>query len=400
MNKDITQYPFGQFEPEQNPAIYEIAPGATVEEVTALFFDDKALKLAPEPLYRLDRNGHRYYYRFDETGQPDFFPSITTLISQTLPTSQFLIKWIADIGFDRAEEYKNERAKYGTFMHGEYAEMLITRQYNLDSLKTRLLSYMENNFLPFDFVDYADDLRKNMLSLAQFILDYDVEPVAIEMPLLHPYMRYGATLDLVCWLTLDGQRQLVIVDFKSGKGFYESNEVQLHAQKEAWNFHFEPLPIKRVFNWRPKDWRNKPTYHFCEQTQSPNAEKLQYIVAIAQVEDKKLDNMLTICDGVIDLDKGIADNYKVYTLADLVKRKKEEKAPDEKTAINEKELEGKNTESKPSSKKPATGKKKAATGKKTEKRGNVPKEKEKPVKEIKKPKSDGKRNLLNNDPEI
>jgi hypothetical protein len=308
---------------------YEIAPGMTVEEVKAMFFDASALVETPQQIYRLDRAGHRYYYMFNEKGEPDFFPSITTLISQTLPTSEFLIKWIADKGYQRAEEYKNERAKYGTFMHGEYAEMLINKTYDLDNLKTRLLAYMETNNLPMEFVDYADDLRKNMLSLAQFIIDAKVEPLAIEIPLIHPDYRFGCTLDLPCWMTLKGERFRANIDFKSGKNFYESNEVQLHAQKEAWNYHFPDCEIKRVFNWRPKEWREKPTYHIQEQTDSVNAEKLPHILAMAQIEDKKLENMLTICNGVIDLKKGITDNYKVFTLAELVKKKKTEKTPTE-----------------------------------------------------------------------
>lgn len=308
---------------------YEIAPGMTVEEVKAMFFDASALVETPQQIYRLDRAGHRYYYMFNEKGEPDFFPSITTLISQTLPTSEFLIKWIADKGYQRAEEYKNERAKYGTFMHGEYAEMLINKTYDLDNLRTRLLAYMETNNLPMEFVDYADDLRKNMLSLAQFIIDANVEPLAIEIPLIHPDYRFGCTLDLPCWMTLKGERFRANIDFKSGKNFYESNEVQLHAQKEAWNYHFPDCEIKRVFNWRPKEWREKPTYHLQEQTDSVNAEKLPHILAMAQIEDKKLENMLTICNGVIDLTKGITDNYKVFTLAELVKKKKTEKIPTE-----------------------------------------------------------------------
>ena len=220
-----------EMEQETQSSVYEIAPGATVEEVKALFFDATALNEAPQQIYRLDRAGHRYYYSFDENGNPDFYPSITTLISQTLPTSEFLIKWIAKKGYERAEEYKNERAKYGSFMHAEYAEMLIAQVYDLDRLKSRLIKYMESNNLPFDFVDYADDLRKNMLSLAQFIIDFQVEPLAVEIPLIHPVYRFGATLDLPCNLTIKGERIRANIDFKSGKNFYEANEVNLHAHK-------------------------------------------------------------------------------------------------------------------------------------------------------------------------
>lgn len=385
------------FEQEYQAPIYEIAPGATVEEVRALFFDETALHEAPQQIYRLDRAGHRYYYAFDENGEPDFYPSITTLISQTLPTSEFLIKWIADKGYTRAEEYKNERAKYGTFMHGEYADMLISRVYNLDGLKANLISYMEANNLPFNFVDYADDLRKNMLSLAQFMIDYDVEPLAVEIPLIHPVMGFGATLDLPCWITIKGKRVRANIDFKSGKNFYEANEVQLHAQKEVWNYHFPEQHIERVFNWRPKDWRQKPTYQFEEQTNSLNAQKLKHILAMAQIEDKKVDNMLTICNGVIDLKAGgIDSNYKSYSLAELVKKKNTERTPEpepEKAPKVEKPKAG----VKKTPKKPTKAKTKAATGKKTTKGTNTPPKIETPVKEVKPLKTAENKKLLNED---
>ena len=397
---------FGEMEEmETQSSVYEIAPGATVEEVKALFFDATALNEAPQQIYRLDRAGHRYYYSFDENGNPDFYPSITTLISQTLPTSEFLIKWIAKKGYERAEEYKNERAKYGSFMHAEYAEMLIAQVYDLDRLKARLVKYMESNNLPFDFVDYADDLRKNMLSLAQFIIDYQVEPLAVEIPLIHPVYRFGATLDLPCYLTIRGERIRANIDFKSGKNFYEANEVQLHAQKEVWNYHFPNLKIDRVFNWRPKEWRHKPTYHFEEQTNSVNAQKLQHILAMAQIEDKKVDNMLTICNGVIDLKKGIDQNYKVYTLAELVKNKKAERTPapdntaerDNAVDFYETVTETKKDGQTKTRKKAGEAKGKAATGKKPAKVTNTQAKAEKPEKQPENAKKEESKKLLNED---
>ena len=72
---------------EQEPAkAMEIAPGMTVEEMTALFFDASALREPPYKIYQLNGNGHRYYYRYDEQGEPHFYPSVTTLLKQTMPT--------------------------------------------------------------------------------------------------------------------------------------------------------------------------------------------------------------------------------------------------------------------------------------------------------------------------
>jgi hypothetical protein len=118
------------------------------------------------------------------------------------------------------------------------------------------------------------------------------------------------------------------VDFKSGrKGFYEEHELQLHLYREMWNVNFENVQIERVFNFSPKDWRGaKPTYNLKDQTDSANAKKLPYLLALATIEDEKRDNTLTIVHGVLELDRGkIADNVLTLSLAELIRSKKDAK---------------------------------------------------------------------------
>lgn len=405
---------------ESNPAVYDIAPGATVEEVTALFFDEMALKVSDEKLYRLDRAGHRYYYTFNEAGEPHFFPSITTLIAQTMPKDERLIKWIADMGYIQAEEYKVERGHYGTFMHGQYADLMINGEYDLNRLRDKLNFFIETECLPGTFVNHAETLRKNMLSLAQWMLDFEFEPLAIEMPIVNYRDGYALTLDVAGYIREPGKKdkELVIVDFKSGKAFHEENEIQLFGQRDTWNLKFAELPIKRIFNFRPKDWRTKPTYEFKEQTNSPNGAKLPHLLALAQIEDKKLDNTLIICNGTISLRaKNLTDTYKVYTLSELVKKSKAEKNPDENTAVTVDDIKEEKPKRKAKAKttetpepEPAKTKivkrtakttaKKPATAKKTVKRAVASKKEQKPANEPKKPKNESRKKMLNDDPEI
>ena len=84
---------------EQPAGAFEIVPGMTVEEMTAMFFDG-ALIEPPYKVWQLNSKGHRYYYKFDDNGTPEFYPSVTTILSQTMPKSEFLIKWIADKGIE------------------------------------------------------------------------------------------------------------------------------------------------------------------------------------------------------------------------------------------------------------------------------------------------------------
>lgn len=328
----------------QPTGVFEMIQGITVEEMTAMFFDG-ALIEPPYKVWQLNSKGHRYYYKFDDNGTPKFYPSVTTILSQTMPPSPFLIKWIAGKGVDEAERYKAERAAYGTFMHAQFEELIINRVYDLDGLKAKLKEYIDNNKLPADFIYYADDLEKDVLAFAQFVLDYDVKPLAVEIALVNPVYNYAGMIDLPCtMLTKPGSEDHInaIVDFKSGrKGFHEGAEIQLHLYKMMWNENFPDVPIERVFNFSPKDWRKKPTYNLKDQTDSPNAQKATYLLELAAIEDAKRDNTFTAVSGVICLDgkTDLNDNVTSLTLAELIKSKapaeKKKPGPDKAVAVED-----------------------------------------------------------------
>lgn len=335
--------PFVEVQPEKPTGVFEIIPGMTVEEMTAMFFDEKTLIEPPYKVWQLNSKGHRYYYRYDDAGNPEFFPSVTTILSQTLPKAPHLINWIANKGIEEAERYKGERAAYGTFMHAAFEELLINRAYDLDGLKGKLKEYIEVYRLPDDFIYYADDLKKDVLAFAQFVLDYDVRPLAVEIALVHPYYKYAGMIDCPCTMRAkigSDDRINAIVDFKSGrKGFYEESEIQLGMYRDMWNVNFEQFPVTRIFNFSPKDWRKRPSYNLKEQTDSPNIRKIPYLLEIAAIEDEKKDNTFTSVNGMVLLDNApdLTQNVISLSLAELIKTKAPKEAtPDENTDAAEK----------------------------------------------------------------
>lgn len=430
MTDAMGQFPVGKF-PEseaveigQPAGAFEIIPGMSVEEMTAMFFDG-ALIEPPYKVWQLNSKEHRYYYKFNDNGMPEFYPSVTTILSQTMPQSPFLIKWIADKGYDEAERYKAERAAYGTFMHAQFEELIINRVYDLDSMKAKLKDYIENNKLPADFIYYADDLKKDVLAFAQFVLDYDVKPLAVEIALVHPVYNYAGMIDLPCTMLAkpgSSERINAIVDFKSGrKGFYEEAEIQLHMYKMMWNENFPDMQIERVFNFSPKDWRKKPTYNLKDQTDSPNAKKIPYLLELAAIENEKRDNIFTVVTGEIRLDSetDLNDNVTSLTLAELIKSKDfaEKKKPESDKAVTVEDLKKDpepEPQPEPEEKKTKTVKRttrktanttenKPVKEKKTAKRTIAPK-KEKTAKiekkQPKKPKPVTKKDLLNTEIDI
>ena len=323
-------------EPEKEQAT-EIAPGMTVEEIRAVYFNADALKEPAYRLFQLNSDGHRYYYRFNEAGEPEFYPSVTTLLKQVMPTAPALLDWMIANGKDGSTEKRDLAAAYGTFMHGEFEKLIINRRYDFDSVPAALLGYMERENLPEKvFAEWLPKVRKDVLAFAQFIKDWNVKPLAVEIGLYHPKYHYAGCLDLPCIMTdpKTGKSFTALVDFKSGrKGFYEEHELQLQLYKDAWNCWYESMQITRVFNFSPKDWRKAPTYNLKDQTDSVNAKKLPYLLALATIEDEKRDNTLTIVRGVLDLDKGkISDNILNLSLAELIKTKAAENDAPEQAA--------------------------------------------------------------------
>ena len=307
----------------------EVAPGMTVEEIRAVYFNADALKEPAYRVFQLNSDGYRYYYRFNESGDPEFYPSVTTLLKQVMPTPPALLDWMIANGKDGSVEKRDLAAAYGTFMHIQFEQLIINRRYDFDAAPSALLGYMERENLPERvFAEWLPKIRKDVLAFAQFVRDYNVKPLAVEIGLVHPDYRFAGCIDLPCIMTdpKSGKQFTAIVDFKSGrKGFYEEHELQLHLYREMWNVNYPEMPVERLFNFSPKDWRTKPTYNLKDQTDSANAKKLPYLLALATIEDEKRDNTLTIVRGVLDLDNGkISDNILTLSLAELIKSKQAE----------------------------------------------------------------------------
>lgn len=306
----------------------ELVPGLTAEEMSAVFFDADALKEAPYKLYQLNGEGHRYYYRF-ENGEPVFYPSVTTLLRQTMPTSPFLIQWMMQNG-EQADFKRDLAASYGTLMHREIERLLIARAYDLDAVTDVVREWLEQENIADKYLsEWSGKLRKDILAFAQFAQEWKVRPLAIEISLCSS-LGYAGCIDLPCILTdKKGNEFRAIVDFKSGRnGFWEEHELQLELYRLAWNETYPELPVERIFNWSPKDWRKSPTYNFKEQTDSANIAKVPALLELAKIEDEKRENNVTFCEGVINLDGDLAGNYKTLSLAELITARTEEKADD------------------------------------------------------------------------
>lgn len=318
----------------------KLKAGLTSEEMKALFFKKEALREPEYRLYRLDGNNYRYYYRFLDNGDVEFYPSVTTMLGQVMPTSPYLIEWMLDNGRETANEKRDLAAAYGTFMHGEFEKLAINRSYDFGKTDAALMQYLERENLPVEkvFGEWSDKIRKDILSFAQFMMDWGVIPLAVEVSLYHPYFHYAGCVDMVCFMTTPNAERnedgtlvkpedtfLAVVDFKSGrKGFWEDHEIQLHLYRLMAEANFN-CPVERVFNFSPKDWRKKPTYNLKDQTEAGSRLKIPYLLELAKIADEKRDKDVIVITGSIDLDapESLGGAYKTLTLSELIKSKSE-----------------------------------------------------------------------------
>ena len=302
----------------------EVFKELTIEEITAKFFDKEALNEIPYKLFQLNTGNERFYYVPNEYGEPKIYPSVTTVISKTLIQSPYLIQWVAEKGIEEAEKYKKIRASYGTFMHAEFESILINFSYNFDTLKDRLKLYIDVNRLPDDFIYYEQELKKDILSFIQFVKDYDVKPLFIEVGMKSDLMGVAGLIDLVANIKISpnkDKRINVIVDFKSGKkGFYESNIIQLGLYERLFKENFPDIKIDKLYNFSPNDWRINPTYKFTDQTDNKALNKINALLELASIDVDTNKNFMLI-HGSINLNEPVDLNKNILSLSisDLVK---------------------------------------------------------------------------------
>lgn len=274
-------------------------------------------------VYRANVNGNRVYYTLDADNTPNFRISLTTMIRATCPKPEQLIKWIADQGYEESKRYMEERASYGSLLHYLIGKLITDKKFDFDF--THQICADIAAFEKWQYKDHwASDLNDDIAAFMQFVIDYKVHPLAVELVLVSEKDGYGTAIDLVCEMTIQedgfdendpyksgarkGQPREVKVDkkitalmnFKSRRtgSFYEDEEVQLEFEKRLFNENYPEIHIDKIYNWSPKEWRGiTPTYALKDQSDSLNIGKANAILEIARIELFKKMPVQTIVSG-------------------------------------------------------------------------------------------------------
>lgn len=301
----------------------------TIQEGQALYFDADALIAAPRQIYRIDnhKSGRLYFTLTEDPNLPArFYLSVTEMISKTTPTSPWLIKWISDMGYEAAEQYKNERASYGTFMHMIFQEYLIDKEFDLQSIDERIPGYLQECKHPANLANsWINDLKQDIIGFAEFVRAHNVKPLAIELVLASDEMGVAGMMDLYCEMDVEvngffgevfksgaraGQeketkkqiRTKALLDFKSGrKGIYDSHAIQLEAYRRLLLENFPQLQGEDImlFNYCPNDWRLNPGYTLKDQTENPVIRKFDHLIEIGRIESGRIKTEYTQYEGLL-----------------------------------------------------------------------------------------------------
>lgn len=322
------------------------------ELVPTDWFDSNAIQLPNYKVGRVNFKQGRSYIKITPDGtlaQPfRLYTSLTTSISQSMPTPPQLEDWKFQHGKKEADRLMKVAGHYGTMMHIEIGRFIKEQCYDLDSVNEVVETYTsENNFWDEDCNLWADKLREDILAFVQFYNDYEVVPLGLEYVLLSDKRGFGTPIDLVCLLTVDekgewgevyksGERKglpkvtnkrvqkRAIINFKSGrKGFYETHGIQMECERLLWDENFPETPLDIAMNWAPSDWTTTPGYKIKEWQGTTTSEEIEAILKLAEIRyrDKAERAKYMQMTGVISTSDSVAAAVRFESVEDFCNRK-------------------------------------------------------------------------------
>jgi hypothetical protein len=157
-------------------------------------------------------SGHYYsVWQKNAKGKERFighFPSATTILN-SYPTSEHLMKWVAEQGFHESRAMRDAAGRAGTKIHTAIQGLLEGEE------------LQEPNFTIEEW--YKLD------TFVKWYIDYKPEILALEVPVFSKKGKYAGRLD--CIAKVSGQ--MYIIDWKSSKNIHPSFQLQFSAYAKA-----------------------------------------------------------------------------------------------------------------------------------------------------------------------
>jgi hypothetical protein len=261
-------------------------------------------------LARTDDSHFRWYYIVDDASQ--FFPSVTSVMSKTVPKSPGLINWMKNMTAEEQAQRLLETSAYGTFFHIQAKEYFdLNRSFSFADIDLKIEEYCTAEGIVLDTSGWASKVKNDIYALNEWAEERNVVPLEVEWqdetvkateatlcysnyePIQsddfwgsitqyakRPSVAFAGAIDLVCELDFNRGRHTAIVDFKTGS-IWPEYRFQLEMYKLLWNTNFSEEPVDMIFNWAPKDITNKTTCSFVNQTGKTTATEMAGIFLMA-----------------------------------------------------------------------------------------------------------------------
>ena len=115
-------------------------------------------------MYRFNQSGNRYYFTDDPNKDVTFYPSVTTIISNTMPMSYGLKEILGRLGVHGHNNFMREKALYGTLLHVEIGKYLKHEYYDYDEIPNVINIFCNDNNIRFDARAWQYTLTSDMAS--------------------------------------------------------------------------------------------------------------------------------------------------------------------------------------------------------------------------------------------
>jgi hypothetical protein len=289
------------------------------------------------PIFRFNYNSSRFYYQFDEADEPIFYPSVTSILSDVVPESEFLKMKRMELGYDY-NKWMGELAHQGTFIHKIISDYLISNSFDFSTLNQSVYEYFRENKRNYEVDTWLYAIRPKIASLIKFCIESKIEPIAIESIVTYKddKYKYAGAVDIIAYATVEergyfgeffksgeraGQpketksifRKLVAIDIKSGtSGFYESNALQLKMYEKAINQTFG-LELQGLINVQPVKWNNGNEPNYKQEDQINNVD-LHYLDNLLSIYFKNYEDpeQIAIFEGKLTKEDNIFKNIFEY----------------------------------------------------------------------------------------
>jgi len=169
----------------------------------------------------LDTDQRFYYDEFDNnvrTGKP-WKPSLTHIIGEAYPTSEFLIKWRMEKGAQEAERIFKESGDIGTAVHSYINDML---RGTGEARQIRAVD-LDVEYLPHQ----ALKIKRCLMGFMNWVKDYEPKITWMEKAILAP--DWAGTGDFEGTLAIDDHKSKYLIDFKTSNSIHETHSIQVAA---------------------------------------------------------------------------------------------------------------------------------------------------------------------------